>query len=172
MSELILPGGLVLSGWVVAECRDRFGHFKWIDQGPNLIVNEGINYMLDAGLSGGTPVTAHFLGLKGTGAIAATDTAAQIGGTNAWTELTSYSQANRVAWSEGGPSSQQITNSGSPAVFSINGTMTVDGVFLVSTNTKLGTTGRIIGVKAFAASRAVISGDTINVTYTITGSSS
>jgi hypothetical protein len=61
-----------------------------------------------------------------------------------------------------------ITNSASVAVFSINGTTTVGGAFLTSNNTKGGTTGILFSASDFTApgDRAVVSGDTLNVTYT------
>jgi hypothetical protein len=60
-----------------------------------------------------------------------------------------------------------ISNSGSPAQFSINGTTTVGGAFLISNNTKGGTTGILFSAADFQApgDRAVVSGDIINVTY-------
>jgi hypothetical protein len=61
-----------------------------------------------------------------------------------------------------------ITNSGSVAVFSVNGTTTVGGAFLTSDNTKGGTTGILFSASDFTSpgDRSVVSGDTLNVTYT------
>jgi hypothetical protein len=61
-----------------------------------------------------------------------------------------------------------ITNSASAATFTINGTVTVGGAFLTSDNTKSGTTGILFSASDFAApgDRAVVSGDTVTVTYT------
>jgi hypothetical protein len=60
-----------------------------------------------------------------------------------------------------------ISNSASVAVFSINGTVTVAGAFLTSNNTKGGTTGILFSASDFQSpgDRAVVSGDTLNVTY-------
>jgi hypothetical protein len=57
----------------------------------------------------------------------------------------------------------------SPAVFSINATTTVGGAFLISNNTKGGTTGVLFSAADFAApgDRAVVNGDTLNVTITL-----
>jgi hypothetical protein len=88
-----------------------------------------------------------------------------------WTEVTAYSQATRpqavfAAATTADPS--VITNSASVAVFSINGTTTVGGAFLTSNNTKGGTTGILFSASDFTSpgDRAVVNGDTLNVTYT------
>jgi hypothetical protein len=61
-----------------------------------------------------------------------------------------------------------ITNSASPAAFTINGTTTVGGAFLISNSTKGGTTGTLFSAADFASpgDRSVANGDTLNVTYT------
>ena len=61
-----------------------------------------------------------------------------------------------------------ITNSASPASFSIDATATVGGAFLISNNTKSGSTGVLFSASDFAApgDRSVADGDTLAVTYT------
>jgi hypothetical protein len=88
-----------------------------------------------------------------------------------WTEVTAYSQSTRPACSFGSPTSADpsvITNSGSPATYSINGTTVVGGAFLTSDNTKGGTTGILFSAADFGSpgDRSVVSGDTLTVTYT------
>jgi len=56
-------------------------------------------------------------------------------------------------------------------VFTINGTATVAGAFITSSNTKSGTTGTLYGAVDFSSSRSVISGDTLTVTVTLTAAS-
>lgn len=145
-------------------CLDRNGNVKWQESAPNLITNAGLDYLLDVALSGATATTTWYLGLKGTGSPAAGDTMSSHAG---WSEITPYSDANRITWSEGGVSSQSITNSGSVAAFTINATSTVYGIFLTSDNTKSGTSGTLFSATDFSSSRAVESGDTLNVTYTV-----
>jgi hypothetical protein len=50
----------------------------------------------------------------------------------------------------------------------MNSTVTVGGAFLISNNTKGGSTGILFSASDFASpgDRNVVSGDTINVTYT------
>lgn len=159
------------SGKYTVECYDKDGNLKWRDESQNLVVNAGLQYMAGTALTSTTQITTWYIGLYGAGASnipAAGDTmSSHIG----WTEVTAYSQANRptatfAAATNANPS--VVTNSASVAVFSINGTTTVGGAFLTSNNTKSGTTGTLFSAADFQApgDRSVVSGDTLNVTYT------
>ncbi len=61
-----------------------------------------------------------------------------------------------------------MTNSASKATFSINATTTVYGIFCTTNSTKGGTTGTLISATDFASSKGADSGDTLEVTYTVT----
>lgn len=106
-----------------------------------------------------------FVGLKGTGAAAAGDTMASHAG---WAEVTPYSNATRPVLTLGAVAAGSVDNSASVAVFTINATATVAGAFLCDLAVKAGTTGLLYGAGDFAASRSVLSGDTLNVTITLT----
>jgi hypothetical protein len=98
---------------------------------------------------------------------AAGDTAASHAG---WTEITPYSNANRPTATFGTATTADpsvIDNSGSPAQFDIDDTATIGGAFLISDNTKGGTTGVLFSASDFAApgDRSVASGDTLNIFY-------
>jgi hypothetical protein len=98
----------------------------------------------------------------------AADTAASHPG---FTEIVPYSNATRPAVTFGTATTADpsiITNSASPAAFTINATATVGGAFLISDSTKSGTAGVLFSASDFAApgDRTVASGDTLNVTYT------
>lgn len=142
-------------------------------QEPNIVVDEGINYIMDAALSGGTPITTFYLGVfKNNYTPLSTDVAATFPGAGVANEAnTEYDEATRPTWTEAGVSAKVITNSASPASFTFNTTITIYGAFLVSTNTKAGTTGKLIAASKFAASRAMIDNDVLQITYTLTGSS-
>jgi hypothetical protein len=152
-------------------CRDKDGNFKWQAESKNLVVNVGLQYMAGSALTSVTQITTWYLGLYGAGASntpAASDTMASHAG---WTEVTAYSNANRVTATfvtatAANPS--VVTNSASPAVFNINGTATVGGAFLTSENTKGGTTGTLFSAADFGApgDRSVVNSDTLSVTYT------
>jgi hypothetical protein len=154
------------------QCFDKDGNLKWEAECPNLVVNVGLQDMNNKYFLGSSYTAAWYIGLYGAGASntpAAGDTAASHAG---WTEVTPYSQATRPACTFGTPTTANpsvATNSASPAVYTINATQTVGGAFLISNSTKSGSTGTLYSASDFTSpgDRSVVSGDTLNVTYTL-----
>ena len=157
--------GVELTNIWTMTCLDSSGNVKWSETKKNLITTEGLNHILDSTFHASTQVTTWYIGLKGSGTPAAGDTLASH---SSWSEITDYS-GSRPAWTEGAASSGSMTNSSS-VDFSITGTATIAGAFLASAAS--GTTGTLYGVVDFASSRSVLSGDTLQVTVTVTAASS
>lgn len=134
----------------------------------NSVVDVGMNHLLDVLFNGTTQVTTWYMGLvdnAGFTAYAAGDTSASHAG---WTEFTSYSEAVRQTWDPGSASARSLSN-GTAVTFSINGTGTVKGLFTISDSTKSGTTGTLFSTASFSSTVAVINGDSLKVTYTVSG---
>ena len=152
------------------QCFGEDGVLKWEDQMHNLVVNEGLQDMNTKYFAGSTYTASWFLGLvtgPGSGTTyAAADTLASHAG---WTEFTNYS-GNRKAVTFGTATTADpsvISSSASPAQFSITGAGgTVAGAFLCSVSS--GTSGLLFSEADFQSpgDRVVVSGDTLNVTYT------
>lgn len=152
------------------ECYDKDGNLKWSAESQNLVVNVGLQYMAGVALTSTAQITAWYIGLYGAGASntpAAGDTMASHAG---WTEVTPYAgtrpAATFAAATNANPS--VVTNTASPASFAINATQVVGGAFLTSNNTAGGSTGVLFSAADFQSpgDRSVVSGDTLNVTYT------
>jgi hypothetical protein len=167
-----LGEGLVAMGKYFVECYDKDGNLKWFDEAPNLVVNTGLQYMAGTALDGATArITSWYVGLvtgPGSGTtFAAADTAALHAG---WSENTTYSNATRPAATFAAATTANpsvVTNSASKASFSINGSATIAGAFLISNDTKGGTSGTLFSASDFTGGdRTVGSGDTLQVTYT------
>lgn len=141
------------------ECYDRHGKLKWREIIENLVTTEAKNDIIDKYFKGSAYTAAWYLGLKGTGSAAVGDTLASHAG---WAEVTPYA-GNRPAITFGTTSAG--SNTASAISFSINASATVAGAFIASVNT--GTAGTLYSAGDFAASRSVLSGDTINVTPTV-----
>jgi len=153
--------------WTVI-CKDAKGREKWREVNDNLVTNAGLNDILDKYLKGSSYTAAWYVGLKGAGTAVAADT---MSSHSTWSEITDYSQSARPTLTLGTVSSQSVDNSASVETFSINGTATVAGAFLNTVSTKSGTTGTMYGVVDFSSSRSVLSGDTLEVTVTLTSAS-
>jgi len=164
--------GAMALGHFTIQCFDKDGNLKWEDANHNLVVNTGLQYMCGTALTSVTQITTWYIGLYGAGASntpAAGDTMASHAG---WTEVVPYSNATRPACTFATATTANpsvATNSASVASFNINTTATVGGAFLVSNSTKSGTTGTLFSAADFSApgDRSVVSGDTLNVTYTL-----
>jgi len=89
-----------------------------------------------------------------------------------WVELTDYDEADRQTLTLGAVSGQSVDNSGSVAVFTIDNTATFGGAFVVSDDTKGGSSGILYGGGVFTQDRALIDNDVLNVTITCTAAAS
>lgn len=140
-------------------CVGADGQEKWREQVRNLVTTEGKNEIIDKYFKGSSYTASWYLGLKGTGSAAAGDTLASHSG---WTEGTPYA-GNRPAVTWGTTSGG--SNTATTVSISINATATVAGAFLATVNS--GSSGKLYSASDFSASRSVASGDTLNVTPTV-----
>lgn len=137
---------------------------------PNLVVNEGLDHVLNTVFHGGTQVGTWFLGLfEGNYTPIATVTAATIAA--AATESTAYTESQRQEYNEAAASAQSITNSANKATFTMNATKTIYGAFLVSNATKSATSGVLFSAARFSAAKSVVTDDQLLLTYTFNASS-
>lgn len=151
--------GIVPAFTYAIECFGADGKLKWREEFHNLVTTEGKNDIIDKYFKGAAYTAAWYLGLKGTGAAAAGDTLASHAG---WAEVTPYA-GNRPAITFGATAGG--SNTASSVAYTINATATVAGAFISSVNT--GSAGKLYSAGDFAASRGVASGDTLNVTATV-----
>lgn len=146
-----------------------YGWDEWDDEWSNLVVDVGVENALDVHLSGGAQDTTWFIGLTdGTPTIVAGDTMSSHAG---WVEVTAYDEATRQAWVDGGVSAKSISNSGSPATFTVStDSTTIGGSFLVGVDTKGGTGGILYAVGAFGSGDVTLNSTaTIDITAAFTG---
>ena len=151
------------------QCLDKDGNLKWSTSEHNLVVNEGLQDMNTKYFKGSAYTADFYLGLitgPGSGTtFAAADTLAS----KAWTEYTDYA-GSRKAVTFGTATTADpsvISNSASPSSFTISGAGgTIAGAFLCTVAS--GTSGVLFSESDFQSpgDRTVVSGDTLNVTYT------
>lgn len=140
-------------------------YLAWTDDSFNIVTTAGKNKVLDAAFKTGLTTPAWYVGLVDNASWTAYAAADVLSSHTGWIEGNPYT-GNRKTWTAGTVSGGSVDNSGAVAAFAITATLTVRGCFLADAAS--GTSGTLFGEGDFANARSVISGDTLNVTITIT----
>lgn len=145
----------------------------WEETVENLTVNQGLNDILTKYFTGSSYTAAWYVGLINNAsfsALAAGDTSQQINGSNGWIEDTAYSASVRQTLTLGSVSGGSVSNSASPASFTMNASGTLNGAFIATTSTQgAGAGGTILyGEASFGSTQPYSSGNVITVTITLT----
>lgn len=162
-------GGVFRHAHAPAGC--AFG--PWVAD-PNRVVNQGLNYLLNAALGGATQESAFYLApFSGNVTPAAGWTGANFAA-NA-TEFTAYEGGSRLPWTTEASTAQAIGNTAAIAAstmtFSAGGPYNVYGLGLLSASAKGATTGVLVAATRFANPRTNMSpGDRLALEYVIAAS--
>lgn len=139
----------------------REGRLIYQEETRNTVVTVGKNLVNDTVFRAGTG-PSWFLGLKGTGSVAAGDTMASHAG---WVEGTAYGSSNRLtlafAAAAGG------TSTHAPGTYAMTGPYTVAGAFISTGTVVGGTVGSLYSAGDFSQTRTGGTGDTLVVTPTL-----
>lgn len=146
------------------ECIGADGQLKWAEEYKNLVTTVGKTDIIDKYFKGSAYTAAWYLGLKGTGTAVVGDTLASHAG---WAEVNPYT-GNRPAITFGTTSGGSNTATAVSYAITLAGPTTVAGAFVASAAS--GTAGTLYSAGDFSVARSVISGDTLNVTLTVTAS--
>lgn len=168
------PAGAQMHGVLTAHptetfdivCRDRAGRIVWTRHTHNMLTTVGANlYLTDTIVSGVSSPSWYVSLYYGASAptFATSDTMASPGGTEVTGTQVTNSTRPALVW--GSVSAGSVSNSGSPAVFTGNATVTLQGLLVVNNSTLDGTTGTLLGEATFTAA-PIAAGYTINVTVT------
>jgi hypothetical protein len=172
-----------IEGFYKVECRDAQGNLKWDEAFPNLVVAIGKQLLLDTLLrtSGTYTTVGPFLGLiNNSTSFAATDTMSS----KTWTELTTYTVSGSAvrgtavfaaSTSSGSTPSNVTTSTATAITYTMTGSATVYGCFLVTgtgaVSTISSTAGTLYSEGNFSTAKTVTSGDTVTVTFSTTATS-
>jgi hypothetical protein len=153
------------TGVYTVTCIGADGQVKWADTFNNTVVTVGKALLLNVMFASGSASANWYLGLvdgSSTPTYSVSDTMASHAG---WSETVPYSNATRPAATFTATATNSIA--AAAATFNVNATATVAGAFLVTNNTKSGTSGTLYSAGNFSTgNRSILSGDTLNVTYT------
>lgn len=182
--KLFIPKGAVDNAEVIGryrmECVGADGQVKWVEEFDNMVVQAGKSDMLSKYFTGSAYTAAWYFGLVSSAT--SYDPAHTLASHTGWTEDTNYSGTNRITAAFSAPTQASAGSAGIPgtagtfqittsaaASFSITGTTTINGALLCATQTIATTTGVLFSVGSFSGgNRAVVNGDTLNVSYTCT----
>lgn len=162
--------------FTIEQIRDGKVIDKWEEK--NLVVDEGLNYVLNTAFTGGTAATNFYIGLFGGNySPASTDTAAtfptaasEVISSATSTTSVSVSETVRQAWVPSTTTTKIVSNS-SAGVFHFTTAGNVYGAFLVTSNVIGGTSGKLVAASRFTSTRVVAISDVLNITYTLQVSS-
>jgi hypothetical protein len=138
----------------------------------NLVVSEGLMYLLSAGLNGGTPITTWYMSLYAanyTPVAGLTQASYPATASEITSGTEGYSEAVRQTWVNAAPSANAISNVASKAAFTIvtASSLDVNGAAMNSTSTKGDTTGTLLAASKFSATRTLLNADVFNLSYTL-----
>ena len=160
---------MVIKGYYHAVCYDADGNVKWEEPIHNLVTTAGQNATLNT-ILGDVSAGAVVMGLKGAGTAIAADTQASHA---SWLEVglanqPTYSGSRKTPSFNAAAAASKVTTSAVP--FAMTGTGTVAGCFInIGGNSAIdNTTGTLFSAGDFSSSKAVVNGDSIAVTYTLT----
>lgn len=173
--------GIFFQGVYNVQCFDVSGNLKWEDTIKNAVMTEGKNLALDTILAGsGYTVVGPFMGLISSvsyTAVAATDTAAQINGTNGWKEAGSASNfplyttpRKTCVFSAAAAGSKALSAALSFPIITTGGT--VKGCFIIygtgAVSTIADVNGKLLSAGLFSGGDKIVSvGDTLQVSWTL-----
>lgn len=136
------------------------------------MTTEGLNHALDVVCHGGTQISTWYIGFIANATTTPVQSISDVMSSHAgWTEYTGYSQSTRQQWTVGAAAAASNVNS---ALVTITNTLSgaqLWGLFVVSNNTKSGTTGTLLMTAKFANVRYPSVGQTLSFRLTGNGAS-
>lgn len=153
--------------WVF-ECFDRNGLLKWTEVIPNIVVDEGLYYSLDASFMGATTYTDWYIALFSSNSVPVAGWDYAGIGTDQ-TEFVDYDEVTRPQWSPVSIVNLALSATGAfTASTGVN--TTVYGSYIVNVSTK-GDNASGVGIMwcatQFSTARPFLEAEVLNVTYAI-----
>ncbi len=167
---------LSLKGRYDVWCIDKSGNIKWHDIIDNIVTTQGKNHLLDYYLAGSAYTASFFFGLISSVSYtgpAASDTAAQINGSNQCKEAgasfaPNYSETTRRTSTFGAAATSGFKTVSVASSFTMTEIGTLKGIFMITESTKNGTSGALISAGTFSGGDKVVAiSEIVLVSYTL-----
>jgi hypothetical protein len=138
-----------------------------LEYSDNLVVTEGLNYMVTASLKGTGAISLWYIApFSGAVTVLAAWTAANF--TTNSTEVTGYASATRPQWNGGSVAAGAVDSFATKAEIAATGTITIRGAGLISASTKSATTGTLLGASRFGSDKVLDNGEILDIGYGLT----
>lgn len=133
----------------------------------NLVVTQGLNYIVGAALAAVSPITSWYVAIFG-GDVVVVNTWTAANFTANATELTAYTSATRPAWTPGAVASGAVNSFAAKAEFVSNADgVVVRGAALISASAKSSISGTLLGASRFTSDKALDTDEILDVGYGI-----
>lgn len=170
--DLTPDGKVLIPSMAIQIGGGLFSDVNGLDQrfDDNIIPTIGMNHILDVVLHGAAQIgTWYVAAFKNNLAPTSALTGANFNAT--LDEITEYAETTRPAYAEAAASGGATDNSASKASFSINASVNNWGAALLSSSVKEDGTDLCLAAIKYAAVRALVNGDVLNLQYGIAGTS-
>lgn len=136
----------------------------WSFDFPNGITDEGIHYVLDTSFRGTAADSTWFAGLIDNAGFSGVNPSDVMSSHSGWTENQGYDESVRQTLAFSAAATRSISDSVS---FTMNGTITIKGLFITGDNTKGGTTGILFSTALFGTPPALVAGNVLTANYSL-----
>jgi hypothetical protein len=138
-----------------------------LEYSDNLVVTEGLNYIVGVALKSVTQITTWFIApFSGAVTVQATWTAANF--TTNSTEVTGYASATRPAWTGGSVTAGAVNSFAAKAEIKATSTITIRGAGMLSASAKSATTGTLLGASRFGSDKVLDTDEILDIGYGLT----
>ena len=148
----------------IVDCYGEDGFLKWSESTPNIVVNEGVDYLFDTAFLS-TDTSNWYAGLVDQGSGHPDDTMENhsfieyLGWVNVKRPLLTFEAYN--------PRTAEQNIKTRPVSFTMGTTDTISGAFMTTSEIKDDYSGKLYGVTSFESTHSVIPGDSISMSIII-----
>lgn len=149
-----------LSTKYIVDCYGEDGFLKWSESTPNIVVNEGVDYLFNAAFLN-SETSNWFAGLVKSGNGVAEDTM----NNHSFIEYLGWVNVKRplLLFEAGNPRTAERNILSRAVTFTMGTTDNISGAFMTTSEVKDDYSGKLYGVTSFESTHNVIPGDSISM---------